>query len=93
MKFYHEEREMITREDDIDKKIKLTKEILDHVYEILTLFKPLMDKMIKMEGAKEFKKNGTFNRAAYLFGEISDLCKEIENSPSPASTFLENLGN
>ena len=52
-----------------------------------------MDKMIKMEEAKEFKKNGTFNRAAFLFGEISDLCKEIENGSSPPSTFLENLGN
>lgn len=84
---------MLTREDDINKKIKLTKEILNHVYEILTLFKPLMDKMIKMEESKEFKKNGTFDRAAYLFGEISDLCKEIENGSSPSGTFLENLGN
>jgi len=46
-----------------------------------------------MEEAKEFKKNGTFDRAAFLFGEISDLCKEIEHGSSPESTFLENLGN
>ncbi|MFX1420056.1 MAG: hypothetical protein ACFE9N_14150 [Promethearchaeota archaeon] len=80
-------------EDDINKKIKLTNKILNHVYEILTLFKPLMDKMIKMEESKGFKENGTFNRAAYLFGEISDLCKEIENNSLPTNTFLENLGN
>jgi hypothetical protein len=84
---------MLTKEDDINNKIRLTKEILKHVYEILTLFKPLMDKMIKMEEAKEFKKDGTFNKAAYLFGEISDLCKEIENKSSPSNTFLENLSN
>ncbi|MFX0003312.1 MAG: hypothetical protein ACFE9C_01715 [Candidatus Hodarchaeota archaeon] len=84
---------MLIREDDIDKKIKITKEILSHVYEILTLFKPLMDRMIKMEEAKEFKKNGMFNRVAYLFGEISDLCKEIETSSLPSNTFLENVGN
>ena len=84
---------MFTKEDDINKKILLVKTILNHIYEILTLFKPLMDRMIKMDEAKEFKKNGTFDRAASLFGEISDLCKEIENESSPESTFLENLGN
>lgn len=84
---------MHTREDEINKKIKLTNDILNHVYEILTLFKPIMNKMIKMEEAKEFKKNGTFNKAAFLFGQISDLCKEIENISSPSNTFLENLGN
>ena len=83
----------MTKENEINKKILLVKNILNHIYEILILFKPLMDKMIKMEEAKEFKKNGTFNRAAFLFGEISDLCKEIENGSSTESTFLENLGN
>ncbi len=84
---------MLSKEDEINNKIKLTKEILNHIYEILTLFRPLMDKMIKMEEANEFKKNGTFDRAAYLFGEISDLCKEIETISTPSGTFLENLGN
>jgi len=84
---------MFIKEDEINKKILLVKDILNHIYEILTLFKPLMDRMIKMEEAKEFKKNGTFDRAAFLFGEISDLCKEIENSSPPASNFLGNLGN
>ena len=84
---------MLKEEDDINKKIILVKNILNHIYEILKLFKPLMDKVIKMEEAKEFKKNGNFDRAAFLFGEISDLCKEIEKNSSPASNFLENLGN
>jgi hypothetical protein len=84
---------MLSKEDEINNKIRLTKEILNHVYEILTLFKPLMDKMVKMEEAKEFKKDGTFDRAAYLFGEISDLCKEIETSSLPSNINFENLGN
>lgn len=84
---------MLTKEDEINKKIKLTTEILNHVFEILTLFKPMMNKIIKMEEAKEFEKNGTFNRAALLFGQISDLCKKIENISLPSGTFLEDLGN
>ncbi|MHA2037475.1 MAG: hypothetical protein ACW98X_13655 [Promethearchaeota archaeon] len=84
---------MLTEEDDINKKIHLVKNILDNVYEILTLFKPLMDKMLQMEEANKFKADGTFERAASLFGEISDLCKEIENSSLPPNSFLENLGN
>ncbi len=84
---------MLTREDEINKKIQLTKKILDNVYEILELFKPLLSKMIKMPDAKEFKENGTFERAAALFGRISDLCEEIENSSLPTNSFFESLGN
>ena len=38
---------MPTKEDDINRKIQIVKEILDNVYEVLTLFKPLMNKMMK----------------------------------------------
>ncbi|MFW9825794.1 MAG: hypothetical protein ACFFE4_22835 [Candidatus Thorarchaeota archaeon] len=84
---------MLSKEDDINKKIQIVKNILNNVYEILSLFKPLMDKMIHMEEANEYKANGTFEKAASLFGEISDLCKEIENSCLPNDSFLQNLGN
>ena len=84
---------MLTREDDINNKIHIVKNILDNVYEILALFRPLMDKMLQMDEAPKYKANGTFQKAASLFGEISDLCKEIENNSLPPSTFLENLGN
>ena len=84
---------MLTREDDINNKIQIVKNILDNVYEILTLFKPLMEKMLKMDEANQYKVNGTFERAASLFGEISDLCMEIEGNSLPPSTFLESLGN
>lgn len=84
---------MLTREDDINKKIQIVKNILDNVYEILTLFKPLMDRMLQMDEANKYKANGTFESAASLFGEISDLCREIENNSLPPSTFLESLSN
>jgi hypothetical protein len=90
--FNYEERKMLPEENDLDKNIEFHKEILKHIFEILTLFRLLIDKMIKMEGANEFKKEGTFNRTTYLFGKISDLYKEIEHKFSPSNTFLENLG-
>lgn len=84
---------MFTKEDDINKKIILCKNILDDVYEILELFKPLIPLLLKMEEAKKYRENGTFDRVASLFGEISDLCKEIEYSYLTSSINFENLGN
>ena len=84
---------MLTKEDEINKKIHIVKNILDNVYEILKLFKPLMDKMLKMDEANQYKVDGTFERAASLFGEISDFCKEIENTSLLPDSFLESLGN
>lgn len=65
---------------DIDKKIILTKNILNNVYEILALFKPLFDLMLEMEEAKLFRQNGTFTKAAELLREISDNCRELEGN-------------
>ena len=73
--------------------LKNVKSLLDNVYEILQLFSPLMTRMLELEEAREYKKNGTFEKAAFLFGEISQLCKEIEGNQLPSNTFLENLGN
>lgn len=84
---------MITPEKDINRKIFITKEILNNVYEILEIFKPLLSKMLKMEDAKYLKQNGSLERVAALFGQISHLCKEIENKNSPSNDFLKNLGN
>ncbi len=80
---------MLSNED----LLKNVKSLLDNVYDILQLFSPLMAKMIELEEAKKYKKDGTFEKAAFLFGEISQLCTEIEGNQMPSSTFLENLGN
>jgi hypothetical protein len=84
---------MLTKEDEINKKILIVKEILNNVYEILNIFKPLLSKMLKMEDAEQYKQDGSLERAASLFGEISELCKEIEKNHNPSDLFLENLGN
>ncbi len=80
---------MLTNED----LLKKVKSLLDNVYEVLQLFSPLMARMLELEEAKKYKKNGTFERAAFLFGEISQVCKEIEGTPIPSNVFLDNLGN
>ena len=65
---------------EINKKIVLVKNILNNVYEILALFKPLFDLMLGMEEAKIYRQNGTFDEAAKLLGEISDSCRELEGN-------------
>jgi hypothetical protein len=80
-------------DDKINKKIHLVRNILNNVYEILELFKPLLEKMLKMEEAEQLKKNGDFKRAASLFGDISLLCKEIEDESLTLDLPLDNLGN
>jgi hypothetical protein len=52
-----------------------------------------MARMLELDEAKKFKKNGTFEKAAFLFGEISEICKEIEGTPLTSNLFLDNLGN
>lgn len=77
-------------QSSINKKTQLIKVILDDVYQILTLFKPLMSRMIAMDEAREFRENGTFNKAAELFGNIALNSKELETQA--AQDFL-NLTN
>ncbi|MFW9939970.1 MAG: hypothetical protein ACFFFT_02940 [Candidatus Thorarchaeota archaeon] len=84
---------MSTMDGEINRKIHLMKNILKNVYEILELFKPLLETMLKMEEADQYKKNGVFKKAASLFGEISVLCKEIEDDSLSINLFLDNLGN
>ncbi|MFX1568816.1 MAG: hypothetical protein ACFFCV_10675 [Promethearchaeota archaeon] len=84
---------MFTKEDDINNKIMLCKNILNNTYEILELLKPLIPLLLKMEEAKTYREDGTFEKVASLFGEISDLCKEIEYSSPPVNINFENLGN
>ena len=69
-------------DSEIQLKIMLVKKILNNVYEVLDTFKPLFDLILEMEEAKIYKKNGTFEKAASLFGEISEYCKQLESSNS-----------
>ncbi len=84
---------MLRNEDDVNKKLVLVKNLLNRVYEILKIFAPLLEEIQSTEEAKKYKKDGTFERAASIFGEISNICKEIEGNEIPDSTFLQNLSN
>ena len=84
---------MFTKEDDMNNKIMLCKNILNNTYEILELLKPLIPLLLKMKETKKYREDGTFERVASLFGEISDLCKDLEYSSSPININFENLGN
>jgi len=46
-----------------------------------------------MEESEQYQRNGVFQKAASLFGEISTLCKEIEDDAPSLNLFLDNLGN
>ena len=80
------------KDDNVNRKLQLVNNILNDVYEILEIFKPLLDEMLKREETDRYIKNGAIERAASLFGDISFLCKEIENE-SPLNISLDNLGN
>jgi len=80
------------KDDNVNRKLHLVKNILKDVYEIVEIFKPLLDKLLKMEETYQYIENGALEKAASLFGDISFLCKEIENE-SPLNISLDNLGN
>ena len=84
---------MSIMDDKTNRKINLVKNILRNIYEILELFKPLLEIMLKIEESEQYKKNGVFKKAASLFGEISILCKEIEDDAPSLNLFLDSLGN
>ena len=73
-----------------DNKTIIIKNILNDVYQILTLFKPILSKMMEMEEAPILEKNGTFGEAARLFGNIAKNSRDLE--VQSAQEFL-NLTN
>ena len=79
-------------EIDSDKKLEMVKMILDDVYEIMIHFKPLVEEMLKLDGAQKYREDGTFLKIATLFGDIAKRCKEIELYPF-SEEFLSNIKN
>ena len=67
-----------SEDPEMGRKILLVKNILNHVYEIMELFSPLIELSMELEEAQIYKKNGTLERVASLFGEIANNCKELE---------------
>lgn len=77
-------------EVDIDKKIHIVKTILDDVYDIMITFKPIIEQMAKLDDARKYQEDGTFTKAASLFGSIAKKCQELELYPF-TKEFLNNI--
>jgi hypothetical protein len=80
-------------ENEIQKKILIVKKILDNVYDIMVIFKPLLGKMIELEKQGKVIEKGRFNKAAMIFGEISNHCKELQEEFPFSPEFLKNIPN
>jgi hypothetical protein len=76
----------------LEKKLKTVKKLLENINKIMILLKPLIEKVLQSEEAIKYRENGTFEKAASLFGEISNNCKEI-GCLSFSEDFLRNLKN
>ncbi len=78
--------------DEVETKIQIIQKILNGVYEILMIFKPLLDRMLKMEEARRLNEAGLIVKAADLFGEISKDCNTLTGNYF-SSDFLKKLKN
>ena len=77
-------------EVDIDKKIHIVKAILDDVYDIMITIKPVIEQMTELDDARKYREDGTFFKAASLFGSIAKKCQELELYPFTPE-FLNNI--
>ena len=67
----------------IKPKLKTIANILVSLREILILLNPLINKILSMEEAEIYQKNGTFKRVEDLFDNISNQSKKLINSSIP----------
>ena len=77
-------------EVDIDKKIHIVKTILDDVYDIMITIKPVIEQMTELDDARKYREDGTFSKAASLFGSIARRCQDLELYPFTRE-FLNNI--
>ncbi|MBD3254446.1 MAG: hypothetical protein GF383_05095 [Candidatus Lokiarchaeota archaeon] len=85
-------------DQNLKQNLDIVKKILNNVAEIISLLKPLIIKASQLEEAEKYKKDGTFQKASDLFGDISHQCKKLRHTSIhqklPLSKeFLENLKN
>ena len=77
---------------EINKKMNLIKQILNNVYELLSLFNPIIDQIKISKDFKRFYQDGTIEKMANTFGKISEHSREIAKYPI-SNEFLSNLKN
>ncbi|KKM91831.1 hypothetical protein LCGC14_1224550 [marine sediment metagenome] len=90
MRSKNKNENILNMELTFSRKLKIIRDILVSLSQIFILLDPLLDKMLIMEEAGEFYKNGTFEKATQLFGDISSQCKELAN-PSITPEIFKNL--
>lgn len=66
---------------------------MKNIEEIFILFKPLFEKIINLKESDGFVKDGSFQRAASLFREISESFIDIGGFNTISEEFLKNLMN
>ena len=67
---------------NVGKNYYVINNILNNVHQIFLLLQPIIDRMIVLKDSEILSKLENLKKAALLFGEISKLCKEIENNNS-----------
>ncbi len=87
MRSKNKNENFLNLELNFSRKLNIIRDILVSLSHIFILLDPLLDKMLIMEEAGEFYKNGTIEKAVQLFGDISSQCKELANPSIPPEIF------
>lgn len=74
---------------NINRKYHVINNILNNVHQIFLLLQPIINRMIELKDTKMLNNIENLKKTALLFGEISELCKEIENNNSSKETIIK----
>ncbi|MFW9881423.1 MAG: hypothetical protein ACFFG0_50810 [Candidatus Thorarchaeota archaeon] len=77
---------------DIEDKLKIIGNILKYLEEIFILLNPLIEKILSIEEAEKYRRNGTFKKVEDLFDNISNQSKELIDLQIPYE-ILKHLKN
>jgi len=83
------DKEITDSELTVSSKLKIVANILESLKEIFLLLNPLIKKILSMEEAEQYHKNGTLKRVEKLFDNISKQCRSITNLPIPYELFKD----
>ena len=82
--------ENLNIEYKVNEKIKVVKNILNSLEQIFIILSPLLDKVLLMEDADIYRKNGSFKTLRELFDNISKDSTKL-SSPFFNSEFPKEL--
>ncbi len=87
------QQEILNNEKKINEKLSFVKNILNNFDQILEIFYPILEIFYLKEEAKEYYKNGTFDKLSNLLFSLSHDCKKFTDPSfnSELYTILNNL--